>query len=68
MKMKEEPKTRHSKICVTGLQFYKCLFNQITEPTRVTEKSKSFIDVILASSPESFATCGNLHLGVTDHD
>ena len=45
-----------------------CLFNQITEPTRVTEKRKSLIDVILASHPERFATCGNLHLGVSDHD
>ena len=41
-----------------------CLFNQITEPTRVTEKSQSLI----ASHPERFATCGNLHLGVSDHD
>ena len=40
-----------------------CLFNQITEPTRVTEKNKSLIDVILASHPERFATCG-----VSDHD
>ena len=45
-----------------------CLFNQITEPTRVTEKNKSLIDVILVSHPECFATCGNLHLGVSDHD
>lgn len=45
-----------------------CLFNQITEPTRVTEKSKSLIDVILASHPERFAVCRNLHLGVSDHD
>ena len=45
-----------------------CLFNQITEPTRVTEKSKSLIDVILASHPERFAVCGNLHVGVSDHD
>lgn len=45
-----------------------CLFNQITEPTRVTEKSKSLIDVILASHAERFAVCGNLHLGVSDHD
>ena len=38
-----------------------CLFNQIyTEPTRVTEKSQSLIDVILASHPEHFATCGKL--------
>ena len=43
-------------------------FNQITEPTRVTVKSQTLIDVILASHPELFATCGNLHLGVSDHD
>ncbi|XP_068728844.1 uncharacterized protein [Montipora capricornis] len=45
-----------------------CLQNQITEPTRVTDKTKTLIDVILASHPERFATCGNLHLGVSDHD
>ena len=33
-----------------------CLCYQITESTRVTEKSKSLIDVILASHPERFAT------------
>ncbi|XP_022809244.1 uncharacterized protein LOC111346205 [Stylophora pistillata] len=45
-----------------------CLFKQITEPTRITEKSQSLIDVILASHPERFATNGNLHLGVSYHD
>lgn len=45
-----------------------CLFNQITEPTRITEKSQSLIDVILASHPERFATSGNLHFGISDHD
>ncbi|PFX18039.1 hypothetical protein AWC38_SpisGene17611 [Stylophora pistillata] len=45
-----------------------CLFNQITEPTRITEKRQSLIDVILASHPERFATSGNLHLGVSYHD
>ena len=43
-----------------------CLQNQISEPTRVTDKTKTLIDVILASHPERFATCGNLHLGVSD--
>ncbi|XP_068697070.1 uncharacterized protein [Montipora foliosa] len=45
-----------------------CLQNQITEPTRVTDNTKTLIDVILASHPERFATCGNLHLRVSDHD
>ena len=45
-----------------------CLFNQITKPTRVTETSRTGIDVILASHPDRFSTCGNLHLGVSDHD
>ena len=45
-----------------------CLFNQITKPTRVTGKSQSLIEVILPSHPERFATCGNLHIGVSDHD
>lgn len=45
-----------------------CLQNQISEPTRVTDKTKTLIDVILATHPERFATCGNLHLGVSDHD
>ena len=45
-----------------------CLKNQIYEPTRITDKTKMLIDVILASHPERFATCSNLHLGVSDHD
>ena len=45
-----------------------CLDNQITEPTRVTDNTKSHIDVILVSQSERYANCGNLHLGVSDHD
>ena len=45
-----------------------CLQNQIYEPTRITDKTKTLIDVVLASHPERFATCGNLHFGVSDHD
>ena len=44
------------------------LYNQISQPTRVTEKTTTLIDLILASHPERFATSGNLHLGVSDHD
>ena len=45
-----------------------CLSNQITEPTRVTDKTSTLIDVMLSSHPERFATWGNLHLGLSDHD
>ena len=45
-----------------------CLQNQISEPTRVTEKTMTLLDVILASHPERYATCGNLHMGPSDHD
>ena len=44
-----------------------CLNNQIKEPTRVTENTKTLIDVMLASHPERYATCGTLDLGVSDH-
>ena len=44
-----------------------CLDNQIKEPTRVTENTKTLIDVMLASHPERYATCGTLDLGVSDH-
>ena len=45
-----------------------CLSNQITEPTRVTDKTSTLIDVMLSSHPERFATWDNLHLGLSDHD
>ena len=44
-----------------------CLDNQIKEPTRVTENTKTLIDVMLANHPERYATCGTLDLGVSDH-
>ena len=44
------------------------LVNMITKPTRVTDKSKTLIDVILTSHKERFSTAGNFQLGVSDHD
>ena len=35
-----------------------CLHNQINEPTRVTDKTMALLDVILASHPERYETCG----------
>ena len=45
-----------------------CLVNKISEPTRVTDKTKTLIDVVLTSHQERYATAGMLHLGVSDHD
>jgi hypothetical protein len=40
----------------------------ILNPTRVTNTSKSLLDVILVSHPERFAVSGNMQLGISDHD
>ncbi|RMX55071.1 hypothetical protein pdam_00023216 [Pocillopora damicornis] len=40
----------------------------LNEPTRVTNTSKSLIDVILVNRPEYWATSGSLQLGMSDHD
>ena len=45
-----------------------CFENKITIPTRVTDRTKSLLDVILASHSERFICSGNLHLGLSDHD
>jgi hypothetical protein len=39
----------------------------ILNPTRVTNTSKSLLDVILVSHPERFAVSGNMQLGISDH-
>ncbi|XP_031556954.1 uncharacterized protein LOC116293638 [Actinia tenebrosa] len=39
----------------------------ITEPTRVTEKSKTLIDVILTNSPDRVVRSGVVHIGISDH-
>ena len=44
------------------------LRNQITEPTRVTDRTKSLLDVILVSHPERYINSGNLQLDLSDHD
>lgn len=45
-----------------------CFVNKITEPTRVTDRTKSLLDVILVSHAERYITSGNLQLGLSDHD
>ena len=45
-----------------------CLTNCIQDPTRITDSTQSLLDVILVSHPERYATSGNLHLGLSDHD
>ena len=45
-----------------------CFVNKITELTRVTDRTKSVLDVILVSHAERYITSGNLQLGLSDHD
>lgn len=45
-----------------------CLTNTIPEPTRVTKRSETLIDVILVNRPERWATSGTLQIGLSDHD
>ena len=45
-----------------------CFVNKITEPTRVTHRTKSLLDVILVSHAERYITSGNMELGLRDHD
>lgn len=45
-----------------------CLTNMVLSPTRVTNTTKSLLDVILVSHPERFAICDNMQFGIIDHD
>ena len=49
------------RFCLVGL-------NKITEPMRVTDKTKILIDVILTTHHERYSTAGSLSLGISDHD
>ena len=49
-----------------GLRF--CLVTKITEPSRVTDRTKSLLDVILVSHSERYINSGNLQLGLSDPD
>ena len=39
----------------------------INDPTRITEYTKSLIDVCITSSPEKIISTGVIHLGISDH-
>ena len=39
----------------------------ITEPTLITQVSKSLIDLCIANSPEKVSNFGVVHLGISDH-
>ena len=48
-----------------------CILHQldqlITEPTRVTEKSATLIDLFLTNKPENISNSGVIHLGISNH-
>ena len=39
----------------------------ITEPTRVTQNSKTLIDLCIMNSPDKITNSGVIHLGISDH-
>ena len=41
--------------------------NGSNEPTRITDKSSSLIDLIYINSPERVACSGVVHVGISDH-
>ena len=45
-----------------------CFAYKMTEPTRVIDRRKSLLDVILVSHTERHITSSNLQLGLSDHD
>ena len=49
-----------------GLRF--CFVTKITEPSRVTDRTKRLLDVILGSHAERYINSGNLQLGLSDPD
>ena len=51
----------HNIIDIYGLN------QMINEPTRVTETSKTLIDLCLTNCPEKISKSGVIHLGISDH-
>ena len=45
-----------------------CFVNKTAELARVTDRTKSLLDVILVTHAERYITSGNLQLGLSDHD
>ena len=39
----------------------------INDPTRITESSRSLLDVCITSTPEKIISSGVIHLGISDH-
>jgi len=63
---KDEHRTQNHHLVDFCSKF--CLRNKISVPTRVTENTKTLIDVVLTSHQERYSTSGSLSLGVSDHD
>ena len=53
-----------------SLIHFQCLFNLtqlIAEPTRITPKTASLLDLILVSDPNKFSGCGVIDVGISKH-
>ena len=53
-----------------NLKFVNSLFNleqMINEPTRITQSSRTLLDVVLTNYPDRITSSGVIHLGISDH-
>lgn len=66
LKGEDDPEVPNKKLPDFCDQF--CSTNMSNESTRVTNCSKTLMDVILVSHVERYAAGGALHLGISDHD
>jgi len=62
-----EPVCDHRTRVLTGITDLCGLHQQINEPTRITEKSSTTIDLIFANEPDKIVCSGVSHVGISDH-
>ena len=59
--------TAHISSSLTNILDIYGLSQLITEPTRITQVSKSLIDLCITNSPEKVSNFGVVHVGISDH-
>ena len=57
----------HPTRVLTGITDLCGLHQLINEPTRITEKSSTTIDLIFAKEPDKIVCSGFSHVGISDH-
>ena len=59
--------TAHISSSLTNILDIYGLSQLITEPTRITQVSKSLIDLCITNSPKKVLNFGVVHVGISDH-